>query len=366
MFWRVAGCCEVDHDPDMRKHWARGFLRPPPVTTLSVLCAAFLTFGCWANSASASQLIDRNPTSPTLQLNAKGEALLTYRAHGQLRHVLAWGGINARAPSAGLPQVAFSLDYTGGYGKYFKNNATARALAAEYRKIRGSAGATSSPIAAKLRQLQKAADLHWKTAFHGGCGHYTGPTIPWPVIECTASDGSNWAIQEWQRELPDYGVTPTAAQNVEELRLSHWTGPLPQLEVHTDWAYGGQYDHLFGTLTYLGQPAFGFRSTKTGNPLDNFGRNIYIDTFNSAYGAGWRRENSALTHKNTGAFCYAFVPQAGHPAGNGSRYRISVIGPGVTPDITWEGPTPGPYDAAADQTANAQIAALHDKICQPN
>jgi hypothetical protein len=54
------------------------------------------------------------------------------------------------------------------------------------------------------------------------------------VIECKAADGSYW--EEWQRELPDYGVAPTATQAVWELRLSHWTGVLPVLTVHTDWA----------------------------------------------------------------------------------------------------------------------------------
>ena len=34
------------------------------------------------------------------------------------------------------------------------------------------------------------------------------------------------------------------------------------------------------------QPVFGFRSTPAGVPLDTFGRNIYVDTFDSAYGAG--------------------------------------------------------------------------------
>ena len=103
-----------------------------------------------------------------------------------------------------------------------------------------------------------------------------------------------------------------------------------------------------------------------GEPLDGFGRNVYIDTFDSAYGPGWRRENSALTHKDTGVFCYSVNPHPGHPAGTGSAYRITVIGPGVTPDVEWTGPPPGPYDAAADAIANAQIAALGDGVCRPN
>ena len=127
-----------------------------------------------------------------------------------------------------------------------------------------------------------------------------------------------------------------------------------------------RWDHLFGQLVYLGRPAFGFRSTHTGNPLDGYGRNVYVDTLDSAYGGGWHRENSALTHAGTGVFCYSVNPHGDHPAGDGSRYRVTVIGPGVTPDVSWEGPAPGPYSAAADASANRAIAALHDAVCRPN
>jgi hypothetical protein len=268
--------------------------------------------------ANASQLIDRNPTDLTLQLSANGEALLTYRAAGRLRRVLAWGAANARPPSAAARQVALRLDYSGG-----------------------------------------------RRTFHGGCGAYYGPPLAWAVIACKAPDGSYWAVQEWQRELPGYGIAPTAAQAVRELRLSHWTGALPALDVHTDWSYR-RWDHLYGRLSYLGRPAFGFHSTQSGNPLDGYGRNIYIDTLDSRYGSGWRRENSALTHSGTGVFCYSVNPHGAHPAGDGTRYRITVIGPGVTPDVSWESAAPGSFDPAADTSANRAIAALHDSVCRPN
>ncbi len=47
-------------------------------------------------------------------------------------------------------------------------------------------------------------------------------------------------------------------------------------------------------------------------------------------------------------------------------YRATVEGPGVTPDVMWEGNAPGPYDAAADAIANQSIAALGDSRCKPN
>jgi hypothetical protein len=282
--------------------------------------------GATASTASASQLIDRNAKGIHLAVNAKGEALLTYTSGGKLKHVLAWGAVNAVAPTTARPQVALKLDYAGGWGKYHTN--------------------------------------YWQT-FGKACGKYDGPALAWFVSACKAPDGSYWALQSWQRDLPDYGLAPTADQSVWELRLSHWTGDLPVLTITTDWAWH-QWDHLFGTFTYLDQPVFGFKASPSGNPLDTFGRNIYVDTFDSVYGSGWKRENSFLTHTGTGAFCYSFNPHAAHPAGKGTQYRATVEGPGVTPDIMWQGTSPGPYDKTADATANEAITALGDRQCKPN
>ena len=279
-----------------------------------------------ASNASASQLVDRNATAIKLEVNAKGEALLSYKAHGEQKHVLAWGAENAIAPTRARPQIAFKLDYAGGWGKYHST--------------------------------------YWKT-FKNTCAPYDGPKLAWFVTGCTATDGSYWALQAWQRMLPNYGVKATATQSVWELRLSHWTGELPVLTIDTDWAWH-QWDHLFGTLTYKGQAVFGYKATPGGNPLDTFGRNIYVDTFDSAYGKGWMRENSFLTHTNTGAFCYSVNPHGSHPAGKGTEYRATVEGPGVTPDVMWQGSAPGPYDKAADLVANDAITQLGDKQCHGN
>ena len=288
---------------------------------LVVVLAAVL-----ASTANASQLIDRNAQNVKLEVNTKGEALLTYTAGGQLKHVLAWGAVNAIAPTRSRPQLAFKLDYAGGWGKYHRD--------------------------------------YWKT-FKNACGAYDGPQLAWSVTACKAPDGSYWALQAWQRMLPNYGVAPTAAQSVWELRLSHWTGQLPVLTIQTDWAWH-QWDHLFGTFTYDGSPVYGFKATAGGNPLDSFGRNVYVDTYDSAYGAGWKRENSFLTHTSTGAFCYSVNPHGDHPAGKGTKYRATVEGPGVTPDVMWEGLAPGPYDKAADLVANQAIQALGDRQCRAN
>jgi hypothetical protein len=278
-------------------------------------------------SAHASQLIDRNASHVRLEVNRSGQALVTYRTSGRLRRVLAWNAINAVQASAGLPQVAFRTDYSGGWSTYRR------------------------PV--------------WRT-FRNACRPYAGPPLAWFVSGCTAPDGSLWALQAWQRELPNYGETATPQTAVWELRLSHWTGPLPVLTIHLDWAYR-RYDHLFGSLMYLGQPVYGFRVTPQGAPLDAFGRNIYVDTFNSAYGPGWRRENSFLSHRGTGSFCYGFYPHGDHPVGKGSAYRATAIGPGVLPDVMWQGAALGPYDPATSRQLADVLRQVvgDDPLCHP-
>jgi hypothetical protein len=287
---------------------------------LSVIAASLVA----SHAASASQLIDRNATNVKLETDAKGEAMLTYTVGGQVKHVLAWGAVNANPPKRGGQQVAFKLDYSGGYAKYHKSD-------------------------------------YWSTGAWV-CLPYDGPALAWEVAACKAPDGSYWALQSWQRNLPDYGAAPNATQSVWELRLSHWTGALPTLSITLDWSYH-RYVHLFGTYTYGGLGEYGFAATSSGTPLDSFGRNIYVDTFDSAYGTGWRRENSFLTHGPKGSFCYGFYPHGSHPAGAGAKYRATVIGPGVAPDVMWQGNAPGPYNATVQATAEAAEKALGDPQC---
>jgi hypothetical protein len=167
--------------------------------------------------------------------------------------------------------------------------------------------------------------------------------------------------------LPNFGLSPTPAQAVWELRLSHWRGDLPLLAIKQDWAYK-RFDHLWGTYAYLGHPIFGFRVTPTGAPLDTHGRNLYLDTFNSAYGSGWKRENSFLAQNPGGNFCYGFFPHGNRPSGKGTRYRATIIGPGVTPDVYWEADAPGEYNRELDLAANAEQKELagDSKYCRPN
>jgi len=276
---------------------------------------ASLAAAVLAGAAGASQTIAYDATDVRLRADATS-ALVTFRSRGAPGQILATGAVGALHPAAGRAQVEFRLSRGG-----------------------------------------QVADR---------CGSYTGPPLPWLVAACSAPDGSHWALQSWQRRLPNYGVAPTADRAAWELRLSHWTGPVAQLEIELDWSYR-RFDHLYGRLTYRGHGVYGFRATPTGEPLDDFGRNVYVDTLDSAYGRGWKRENSFLAHQPSGVFCYGFYPHGAHPAGDGRRYRATVIGPGVTPDVMWEGPSPGPFDAVRDRAATARQRALFggDRLCRP-
>jgi hypothetical protein len=301
--------------------------------------AAALTF---VGSASASQLVVRNASHVKLAVNSKGTALVTYSYRGRITHLLAWGAVNARPrpKTATSRQVAFKFDYSGGWRHH--------------------------------RQTWK----HFKNA----CRPYDGPELAWLVTACKAPNGSYWALQSWQTALPDLGLAPwLSQQKTWWLHLSHWSGPLAELKVYTDWIYGGRFQEVFGQYTYKGVGIHGFGTTRVGAPTDNYGRLLFLDTYNSAYGPGWLRENSFVSHGPPGMFCYGFyrrnplvggyahprgTPNRKRPTGVGEQYRITAPGPGVTPDVMWQGPGLHPYnrgnaaDVALENEMNAERNAI--------
>jgi hypothetical protein len=314
--------------------------------TLILILISLAAAVALAPSALAAQLVDRDVSGLTLQVNAKAEGLLAYQKGGRTKHVLFWGAENARVPTHGGKQVKFQLDYSGGYGKY--------------------------------------KTVYWKT-FKNVCGQYDGPTLPNVIAACTAPDGSYWAVQSWPQPLPNLGYTPWLAElRANWMEVSHWHGDTAKLETGTDWIYGGKFQQLYGRLTYGGKGVYGFGTTSVGAPTDGFGRLIYLDTYNSTYGTGWKRENSFVPHNPTGVFCYGFYsfdPTKGgykHPPGQtakrgpglGAQYRLTASGPGVTPNIA--AIVPGLHafnsDSAEDVDYQRQQAAVllswGDKQCR--
>jgi hypothetical protein len=275
---------------------------------LFVLLSAVVAALAGVPLAQASFIVDRNASGVQLRISG-GTAIVQYRTGGALRNVTLSGATNARPPSSAA-QVKFNAVYGSG---------------------------------------PKAG---------GACRPYDGPALAFLVVACKAPDGSYWALQSWQRLMPNYGGTSAPW----ELSASHWTGDLPKLEVWLDWKYA-KWQHLFGRLTYQGQPVYGFKSTSAGNPLDSHGRNLYLDTFNSSYGSGWRRENSFLAHNPTGVFCYGFFPHKGNP-GTGEQYRLTVQGPGVTPIVSWAGAALAGFDAAQQLEMTTLVRSFGDRQCR--
>ena len=102
----------------------------------------------------------------------------------------------------------------------------------------------------------------------------------------------------------------------------------------------------------------GFGATNTGNPTDAFGRNLYVDTLDSAWGKGWWRMQAFLMHRPAGNYCVGTYKFGRSVPSMGREYRGTIMGPGVTPIIRVKVPQPGPYDPHADAIANAQEKAL--------
>jgi hypothetical protein len=298
------------------------------VCALTTVLIALVLLG--ASQADASQRVGLVDASQVvLRVDDRGAALILFTTPAGLsRRVVASGGIEAALP--GNPQPKLDFDYAGGRNTW---------------------------------------------SFRDQCRDYDGPPLAHLVTACRAPDGSYWALQRWQRVQPLRGVRPFRPEHSSsELRISHWSGALGQLEVSPNWTYGGTMQGLFGRLTYRGVPQFGVR-TPSASRSDAHARYVYIDTFNSPYGPGWKREAAKVTHTGTGGFCYSFAPippPPGYPnempkvPGIGELHRVTVVGPGLTPDIQWVGEGLGSFDPAADEWFNAAFDRLlaGDRPCR--
>jgi hypothetical protein len=284
---------------------------------LPALCTCLLALVLPA-VASAAEIVDRSVASPTLSVNNRNVALVTYSVHGVNRHVLYWGAVDWAN--------TFKRDYSGGW----------KSKMADYKR------------------------------FPNNCKPYTGPRLAYVVAACDAPDGSHWALQQWSRLWKNYGGDRAPA----ELYISHWRGKIGELNIYTDYSYHGKHQHLWGSFTFHHRPVFGLTHTLQGVPTDKQGRNIYVDFLK---GPTWRRVNSFLTHPPTAGFCYTF---ANHPAsspgwngqGTGDAYRATAIGPGVSPIVETHFAPPLPYSPQTDDAANAAQKELlgSDRRCKIN
>jgi hypothetical protein len=134
------------------------------------------------------------------------------------------------------------------------------------------------------------------------------PRIPFAVALRRTPDGALWALQTWRR----------LAHGPVELRFSRWHGSPTALTLHAVCCkWGGE--NIKGTASFQGRPIYGEHATPQGVPLDDLGRNVYLDSYR---GAGWMRMMGILTNRPTGSFSLWI-----RSYWQGSRYRGAIIGP---------------------------------------
>jgi hypothetical protein len=136
----------------------------------------------------------------------------------------------------------------------------------------------------------------------------TSVSIPWEVTVRQTADGSLYALQSWQR----------LATGPVELRFSRWKGEPTTLTLHTVCCKWG-HENVEGAASFHGKGIFGFHSTHQGDPLDPFGRNVYLDSYRAGH---WDRMMGILTHAPAGSFSLWIRPEW-----LGSQYRGTISGP---------------------------------------
>jgi len=198
-----------------------------------------------------------------------------------------------------------------------------------------------------LKQQRFKLDLRGRlgastTSFTGrpskkSCGAYNGPALVWQVTACKAPDGSYWALQKWQVQLPDLGFTPwTSGLRQWELHLSHWTTlgraarGLAGLGLQRPLPPFVRSLHIHGPARlWLRQHSF--RSTdRRLRPAC-----LYVDTHNSAYGSGLEAREllprpqsdrhlsvTGFYKHNAGAGGYAHPPGDHRHASEGQRRHV--------------------------------------------
>ena len=212
--------------------------------------------------------------------------------------------------------------------------------------------------------------------------------LPGRICAVYEPDGvvRTWLVQLVHKKVPDFGGDPDT--QLPTVYVSTWLGPpettgqptwahagapvtvaafdlpplgqqafdgLPRLLAYPRWSKfspggykgylkGKHFPLLFGSLTYSGYGVYG-PGDRFGSPTTDYGRNVYIDTLDSDYGDGWRRIMGVLTQPPNGTFCYELAKKGGSGGKTGistkDRYRLTAIGPGLTPVVQVEVTGPG-------------------------
>jgi hypothetical protein len=211
-------------------------------------------------------------------------------------------------------------------------------------------------------------------------------TVPWNVnVSAVRTNEPGVSAQS-----PNPAGTPAmqfgtyALPTIGDVSFNGW----PILQAEPRWSkfspggyqgylQGRHFEYLFGSFTYAGVGVWG-PGDRGGNPTNQFGRNVYIDTWYADYGPGWRRVVGVLTQKPNGTYCYEFSPKGGSNGKTGVSkrgvYSVTVQGPGIAPDARQYFTAPpfafgnDVYNAKLDKWgtnfSDGQTQALRDQAAQ--
>ena len=294
---------------------------------LAVLVAALVLAPA---AAASTPLGDLAVHDLRLQVNANGKALLTYRREdGRIRNVLVWGAINARPPSTDGAAGRLPVRLLG--------------RAREPRPLRRAA------VREPLRAVRRAAPPVPRHRLQGARRDLLGGA----GVAAAAADAR--ASRRGCRSRESSSSTSRTGR-----------GRSRELEVSQNWTYGGHWQGLFGRLTYAASPCTAStRRRRRSAATATRATSTSTRTTRPTAPAGATTQAKCCTSGN-GAFCYSFVPQVPPPGYPGSRaprgpaigdaHRVTVMGPGVTPDVQWEGPPLGAVQRCARRDASTRCS----------
>jgi hypothetical protein len=167
-----------------------------------------------------------------------------------------------------------------------------------------SSGGAQSVVIYRTGQLRYGGKLD-----AGDVSHPVGePSLPWALAIRETPDGAFYALQSWKRL--DNGPV--------ELRFSRWRGEPTKLTLRAVCCKWGS-ENVEGNASFHGKPIYGFKATAQGDPLDPYGRNVYLDSFRSGQ---WQRMMGILAKAPAGEFSLWI-----RSVWAGSAYRGTISGP---------------------------------------
>ena len=288
-----------------------------------------------------------NATHLQLSVNAKGEAILCTAWAASQMHVLAWGAINALAPTA-LAIRSRSSSTTTAAGPSTSLPTRGSATSSEVQQIKATKGYLTSPTVEGARgqvhlreELLEALLRRHLPALRRAGARVAGRRVQGARRKLLGGPGLAARAAELRRSLR----RPTQA--VWELHLSHWTGALPVLDDQHRLVLAPVEPPL-RHVHLRRQAGLRVRVDVDGAAA----RHVRPQRLRRHARLGLRdgleaREQLPDAHRNRGLLLQR-QPARRPPGRYGDEYRATIIGPGVTPDVMWQGAAPAPYDKAAD------------------